>query len=78
MRQKSPSNRTVRDAALPPSRSTVSAKRGIATVSISWRAVATLCSSRLNIVGGPSGAGGKKEGDALGLASAASGTPAVR
>src|SRR5579859_1370342 len=34
----------------------------MATVSMSWRTVATLVSSRLSIVGGPSGDEGKNEG----------------
>ena len=62
MRQRSPSYSTVREVALPPSRSTVSDSRGMATVSMSCRTVATLCSSRLSIVGGPSGPEGKNEG----------------
>jgi hypothetical protein len=51
---------TVRDVSFPPSRSTVSARRGIATVSMSCRIVATDCSSRRRTVGGPSG--GKNDG----------------
>ena len=49
MRQVSPSKRIVRDAAAPSSRSTVKESRGIATVSMNWRAVATLGSSRPRI-----------------------------
>src|SRR5579883_882671 len=66
---------TVRDVSFPPSRSTVSARRGIATVSMSCRSVATDCSSRLSIVGGPScgkndggrGAGGARLEGMLGV-----------
>ena len=60
MRQRSPSKSTVRDAGWPPSRATVSERRGMETVSTSWRTVATLVPSRLSRVGGPSG--GKNEG----------------
>ncbi len=59
---------------MPASRSTNKERRGTATISMSWRTVATLCSSRLSIVGGPSGIAGKNDGarrDALGVSSAA-------
>src|SRR5580658_8891862 len=62
MRQRSPSYITVRDVALPDSRSTVSDSRGMATVSLSCRTVTTICLSRLSMVGGPSAAEGKNEG----------------
>ena len=62
IRHRSPSYRTTREVAFPASRSTVNESLGIATVSINWRAVATLCSSRRSIVGGPSTFDGKKDG----------------
>ena len=65
MRQRSPSWITLRDVKLPPSRSIESVSRGIATVSMSCRNVATDPSVRFARVGGPSGgppgsAAGKK------------------
>src|SRR5579872_6142474 len=62
MRQRSPSLTTAREHALPASRSTTSERRGMATVSMSCRTVATLGSSRRRRVGGPSGEAGKNDG----------------